>query len=325
MRTLIFYTLLIGLSGQAFAQQIPWRKGANPPGWVVDCHLAERDGSLYSADRFQKYNKCNSVGYAGYKNEIENYYFKVGDEIIFDSSVVSAHVVVTDIGHYAESDIPLELMGVCQSDMCYRALIYLNGDSQTGNHVATFVTTPGMPWDDGTGIYTPQMNWDEVMWRGNRTEEGYYTPHKVSDDMGLGGTITNRFGNFYIMDHYYNSNNENMPWAVFYNAGVAFHSSPTVNGNIGSHGCTRLKYTESRIMNYLARHTLENFTVETRFTERSRMSDEMRLNGAQAIAYGKKVLKRAEKLHKQAQEQGEAGEAARKQITIDGMGSGGLY
>ena len=95
--------------------------------------------------------------------------------------------------------------------------------------------------------------------------------------MGLGGDITNKFPGYFVMDHYRNTENEDMPWATFYHLGIAFHSSENVNGDIGSHGCTRLKHIEAKKMNFLARHVSRKFSVETRYTERERLSGKERM------------------------------------------------
>ena len=94
--------------------------------------------------------------------------------------------------------------------------------------------------------------------------------------MGLGGDVTNKFPGYFVMDHYRNSENEDMAWSTFYHFGVAFHSSKYVNGDVGSHGCTRLKHIEAKKMNFLARHVGRKFSVETRFTERRRLSSSQR-------------------------------------------------
>lgn len=312
MKKSLLILIALGFSGVSHA--IPWAKGY-VPGYAKDCMNAEAAGTLNSLTDL---NKCNSKGYVGAFNSLDNYYRynKEQNSYVFSENINRVHVLVTDIKQ--DVNIPSSLYSLCESKMCYRAIIYINGDSFTGQHVATFVTTPGKPWADGTGNYTVESGRDSILWRGNRTPEMYYMAHLITDDMGLGGKVTNRFGDFYIMDHYVNSNNEDMPWAVFYNAGTAFHASPTVNGNIGSHGCTRLKYHESRLMNYLARHTGRNFTVETRYTERKALTQDQRNEASEALAYfekQKEVFNRATS----------GDEEAKKKLEHDSMSSGGLY
>lgn len=324
MKKLVVSLALLGFSGAASA--VPYMP------WAQHCIEAEAAGTL---GELKDYNKCNSKGYGGALNTLDQYYTKWGNEFIFNESIQSIHVVVTDIK--LDYDVPYSLQNICEDEMCYRAIIYKNGDSKSGQHIATFVTTPGKPWyertDPETGLpvqtgkYTNESARDTKTWVGNRTPEMYYKAHLVSDEMGLGGDIYNRFtsadgSEYYIMDHYKNSNNENMAWAVFYNQGTAFHSSPTVNGRVGSHGCTRLKYTDSRMMNYLARHTGRNFTVETRYTEREELTQEERDASVDMMAAAARNMKRHSDLRRRA----DAGdEDAKRQLSLDAMNGGGLY
>lgn len=243
----------------------PWRD-AQTPDWVMECQYAEGEGLLAELKDF---NKCNSKGYDATGDVLAYHMFVNSDgSYTVDPEIESVHVLVTDI----RLDKELGLSKYCNSEMCYRALVFLNGDSKSGQHVATWVTSPGKPWRDGTGIYTPES---KRVFRERRTsnqnDKGYFMLQQ-DHEMGLGGDMVGKINGYYVLDHYINSNNENMGWASCFHFGVCFHASPKVNGNTASHGCARLKYIESKKINFLSRHTLRNFTVETRFTERQKLS-----------------------------------------------------
>lgn len=259
----IISTLCLCSNAHAFFS--PYRFGFTP-GWVKDCQRAEKNFDL---DQLKDLNKCNSQGYMGYKDDLAYYSTFNSDGTYSFRGIQSVHVLVTDVAQDRES----QDYGSCTSEMCYRAYVYINGDENTGEHVATWVTTPGRPWFDGSGgNYTPESRLVyQTDPQKNQNSRGDFLLQK-DGEMGLGGKVTDRITGFFVMDHYRNTENEDMPWATFYHLGIAFHSSEYVNGNIGSHGCTRLKYVEAKKMNFLARHVKRNFSVETRYTERKRLS-----------------------------------------------------
>lgn len=236
------------------------------PNWAKNCEVAQRSGRL---EDLGDVNRCTSKGYTGYMDDLDYYSQMDSSGRYTFNSINSVHVVVTD----ARVDTSLPDYGHCQSDMCYRAYVYINGDENTGSHVATWVVTPGMPWRDGSGgNYTPQsLRVYQTSPKKNQNSEGDFLLQK-DNEMGLAGKVIGKFPGYFVMDHYINSDNEDMPWATFYHFGIAFHASYTVNGDVGSHGCTRLKYVESKKMNFLARHVGRRFSVETRFTERRLLS-----------------------------------------------------
>ena len=240
------------------------------PRWVKDCERAEQSLETH---RLGDLNRCTSKGYMGYNDDL-SYYSTYNEDGTYSYRFInSVHVVVTDV----KQDRTAPDYGSCTSSMCYRAYVYINGDENTGDHVATWVTTPGRPWYDGSGgNYTPESLY---VYRTNpmknQNSKGDFMLQK-DGEMGLGGDVTNRIPGYFVMDHYRNTENEDMPWATFYHLGIAFHSSKYVNGDVGSHGCTRLKHIEAKKMNFLARHVKRNFTVETRFTERERISTQER-------------------------------------------------
>ncbi len=236
------------------------------PSWVKKCDRSEENLEL---DRLGALNRCTSKGYMGYKDDLSYYStYNTEDGTYSFQYINSVHVVVTDV----KLDRAAPDYGSCTSDMCYRAYVYINGDENTGEHVATWVTTPGMPWYDGSGgDYTPESLY---VYRTNpaknQRSNGDFLLQR-DGEMGLGGDESGKIPGYFVMDHYRNSENEDMAWSTFYHFGVAFHSSKYVNGDVGSHGCTRLKHIEAKKMNYLARHVKRNFSVEVRFTDRSRL------------------------------------------------------
>jgi len=263
LATLAMTFLTISHSSMAFFSD--YRFGFTPR-WIKDCDRAEENMTTH---RLGDLNKCNSKGYMGYKDDL-SYYSNLNEDGTYSfNSINSVHVVVTDVA----LDRTAPDYGSCKSEMCYRAYVYINGDENTGDHVATWVTTPGRPWYDGSGgNYTPESLYVyQTSPKKNQKSNGDFLLQK-DGEMGLAGDVTDRIPGYFVMDHYRNSDNEDMPWATFYNHGVAFHSSKYVDGTAGSHGCTRLKQIEAKKMNFLARHVLRNFSVETRFTNRSRLS-----------------------------------------------------
>ncbi len=238
------------------------------PNWAKHCAEAE---ASYSLDRLNDVNRCTSKGYSGYMDNLDRYASLDYRGNYNFNYIESVHVVVTD----AALDTSLPDYGHCRSAMCYRAYVYINGDEYTGEHVATWAVTPGMPWRDGSGgNYTPEslsvyLNSPKK----NQNSNGDFLLQK-DNEMGLAGKVYGKFPGYFVMDYYVNSDGEDMPWATFYHFGIAFHASYTVNGDVGSHGCTRLKYIESKKMNFLARHVGRRFSVETRFTERRKLNAE---------------------------------------------------
>lgn len=306
--------LILTLSPKVSFAESYWSKGAAPQ-WVKSCQEFEKQGV---AHQLKDYNPCNSKGYQGYVDDLDQYGYldQNGGYIFLD--IESVHVVVTDFN----LDFHTPDFGDCESESCYRAYVYINGDQDTGTHVATWVTTPGMPWADGTGNYTPESSVVyQTSRKSNQNSKGHFML-QLDHEMGLGGDVTAKIKNHYVMDHYVNSNGEDMPWATFYHFGIAFHSSGHVDGEIGSHGCTRLKYIESKKMNFLARTVGRKFTVETRFTEVEKMSAEER-EKVILLEQAAKNMKEYTDLVKRA-EQGDL-DAASQLRAMSINGGGGLY
>lgn len=253
------------LSSQSMAFFSKYRFGFTP-GWVKNCQEKERN---YNLDQLHNLNKCTSKGYMGHKDDLDYYSTLNRDGSYTFRGIRSVHVVVTD----AKLDRRAPDYGSCTSKMCYRAYVYINGDENTGNHVATWVTTTGRRWYDGSGgNYTPEsLHVYRTSPKKNQNSKGDFLLQR-NGEMGLGGEVTNRDPKYFVMDHYRNTKNQDMPWAVFYHYGIGFHSSKYVNGETGSHGCTRLKHVEAKKMSYLARHVGRKYSVETRYTERKRLN-----------------------------------------------------
>ena len=312
--------LLLFFTGHSPALASPWAQGFTPT-WAYDCQTKEAQRTEHT---LEDYNKCDSKGYAGYEDDRIPYMalnFEGGYDVA--PQITSVHVVVTDI----KLDRNIPATAICESEMCYRVLIFINGDSQTGDHVATWVTSPGRPWNDGSGgNYTPESY--EVLLSGRQPNQNSYGHFKLQRDheMGLGGIVTNKFPGYYVMDHYVNTDDENMGWATCYHFGICFHSSFTVNGNAASHGCTRLKYLEAKRLNFLARHVQRNFTVETRFTERETLTPEER-NAVSHLELAGLQLEETGRLYDQAENGAtqEERDRAQRELTNRAMESGGLY
>lgn len=248
-------------------RQITYRPQGYVPSYARSCVDAENEDRL---DQLENVNRCNSKGYSGYMDNLD-YYSRLNYRGEYEfNNIQSVHVVVTD----ARLDNTLPDYGHCRSEMCYRAYVYINGDENTGEHVATWAVTPGKPWKDGSGgNYTPEslsvyLNSPKK----NQNSKGDFLLQN-DNEMGLAGKVYGKAPGYFVMDYYVNSDGEDMPWATFYHFGIAFHASYTVNGDVGSHGCTRLKYIEAKKMNFLARHVGRRFSVETRFTERRKLTD----------------------------------------------------
>ena len=245
---------------------------------------------ISSASFASSYGQANSIGSTAYRDQL-SYFIQSdlnSDYLIYSPVIRSAHVVVKDIA----------LDGLCGNyDMCFRALVYINGDEFTGQHVATYMTSPGNPSLDSRATFTP---------------EGVYRVQK-NQEIVLGGQSFGRVGNLHVYDHYINRENEPMRWPVFYHRGFAFHSSNIVTGELASHGCTRLRPDEAKKINFLARHVGENFTVSITDTQ-----NRMRLTPGEIQ---RAILNQAEiNLERAASMTDE--ERARENVL---NGSGGLY
>lgn len=128
--------------------------------------------------------------------------------------------------HYHVRDIAKD--GLCKGT-CFRILIYLNGGPQDGEHVATFVVSPG------TGTRTPTVS-NAQLRRYTRTLYKYESPTQYSnfDMYRIYGSKS------------YPGSIPNMPNVQFFMDAIGIHGSfDKVDGNKRSHGCIRMFPDES--------------------------------------------------------------------------------
>jgi hypothetical protein len=194
-----------------------------------------------SAPAYQSYSRYknkkdtrSSVGFKGYYlNQAKI------NSIINGRGVSSMHVHVRDIAKD----------GICEGT-CFRAFVYLNGDVRSGEHVATFVVSPG------TGRRTPYVE-NKPLRRHTRSLAKYERP--------------TQFGNYDMYRIYgsksYPSATPNMPNAMFFLDAIALHGSfDTVDGNKRSHGCVRMFPDESYFVHSLAIEAGGNVTFDVLHT-----------------------------------------------------------
>lgn len=161
------------------------------------------------------------------------------DSVRNSRGIRSVHVHVRDIAKD----------GLC-SGTCFRAYVYLNGDERSGEHVATFVVSPG------TGRRTPLVS-DAPLRRHTRSLASYERP--------------TQYRNFDMYRIYgsksYPSSTPNMPNAMFYMDAIALHGSfDTVDGNKRSHGCVRMFPDESYFVHSLVIEAEGNLTFDVLHT-----------------------------------------------------------
>lgn len=139
--------------------------------------------------------------------------------------------------------------GLCPGQ-CFRIYVFLNGDLQTGEHVATFVASPG------TGNKTLLEN-NKALQKGSRRLTDFEQASKFS-----------KFDMYRIYGSKdFPSQIPNMPNAMFYRGGLAVHGSfATVDGNKRSEGCTRMFPDESYFLHSLVIEAQGNATFDVLHT-----------------------------------------------------------
>lgn len=160
--------------------------------------------------------------------------YYLNTSILNEQSVQSVYVAVQDIARY----------GMCDDAQCFRVYVYINGTDQTGQHIATFVASPGT---------------------GRRTPTGTFGPTKGAFYQSNG----QRFLDFDIFRHYVSKKYKApMPEAMFFTAsGIALHGSyDTVNGRKQSKGCVRMFPNEARFIQDLVREAGGRLTVNVKHT-----------------------------------------------------------
>ncbi|MGH1468292.1 MAG: L,D-transpeptidase [Bdellovibrionales bacterium] len=193
-----------------------------------------------------------SPGTAEYKDEFSRY-----DGVAVDR----VHVVIKDIAR----------LGLCGSfDECYRAYVYVNGNEQDGDHIGTFMTSPGREGDHQD--FNPAIE-EYVTTKGIYTEEGDYSLEYKGQTPLSGAAEADRkglrFDNFNMFKLYKSgaSFGAKMPFAMFFNKGQALHCSyGAVDGNRHSHGCVRLRCGEAEKLYNLVSKASGNLTVSIRDT-----------------------------------------------------------
>lgn len=139
--------------------------------------------------------------------------------------------------------------GLC-AGTCFRVYVYLNGDLMSGEHVATFVVSPG------TGRRTPLDN-NAQLRRFTRSLTSFERP--------------TQYRNFDMYRIYgsksYPAATPNMPNAMFYRDAIAIHGSfDTVNGEKQSKGCVRMFPDESYFLHSLGIEAEGNVTFDVLHT-----------------------------------------------------------
>lgn len=187
--------------------------------------------------------------FAKYKNkkdqrdstEFKEYYLNL-DRVNTLAAADQIHSVHAHIRDIAKDDL-------C-TGTCFRVYIYLNGDLKSGEHVATFVVSPG------TGRRTPLVN-NAPLRRFTRSLTKYERPTQ-----------------YYNYDMYriygsksYPDSTPNMPNAMFYMDRIALHGSfDKVDGSKRSHGCVRMFPDESYFVHSLAILAQGNLTFDVLHT-----------------------------------------------------------
>lgn len=136
---------------------------------------------------------------------------------------------------------------------CFRVYVFINGDEDTGEHVATFVVSPG------TGRRTPRLI-DAPLRKYNPNVRWLYKFEKPT-----------KFKNYDMYRIYgsksYPGSIPNMPNAMFFTPPIAIHGSfDTVNGTKQSHGCVRMFPDESYWLHSLVREAGGNLTTDIHHT-----------------------------------------------------------
>lgn len=199
-------------------------------------HIFTGDSPAPAYQNFSKYrykkDARDSRGYAEY------YYDQAKlDRIHRTTGVSSVHTMVRNIAKD----------GLCGTySTCFRVYVFVNGDQDTGSHVATFVVSPG------TGRRTPRYN---------NAKLRNYTRYLYKFERPT------QFGSFDMYRIYgsksYPDPVPNMPNAMFFDTSIALHGSfGKVNGGKQSHGCIRMNPDESYWLHTLVRAAQGRMTVD---------------------------------------------------------------
>lgn len=180
----------------------------------------------------------DSRGYAEYYLNLSRV-----NQLIKNNQIYNVHAHVRNIAKD----------GLCDSAECFRVFIFVNGDENSGEHVATFVVSPG------TGRRTPVVE-DQVLRKYDkdvRWLKSYEAP-TIFEDWDMYRIYGSKS---------YPGKVPNMPNAMFFLKAIAFHGSfDIVDGNKRSHGCIRMFPDESYWMHSLVRAGQGNLTVDVLHT-----------------------------------------------------------
>lgn len=173
---------------------------------------------------YQNYKPYNNINDDRDSLDYAEYYFnpQLVEEVAASEGIQSVHAHVRNIAKD----------GLCDADQCFRVYVFVNGDEDSGVHVATFVVSPG------TGSKTPLMS-DKAL-RKYDPNVRYLTKFEKPTKFDM-----------WDMYRIYGSKSypgsvPNMPNAMFFTTAIAIHGSfDTVDGNKRSHGCVRMFPDES--------------------------------------------------------------------------------
>lgn len=173
---------------------------------------------------YQGYAPYNAINDARDSVNFAEYYFnpQLVEEVAAAEGIQSVHTHVRNIAKD----------GLCSSAQCFRVYVFINGDEDSGVHVATFVASPG------TGSKTPTMS-DKPLRRYDPKVRALKKFEKPT--MFDGWDMYRIYGS-----KAYPGTVPNMPNAMFFTSAIAIHGSfDTVDGNKRSHGCVRMFPDES--------------------------------------------------------------------------------
>ncbi len=195
---------------------------------TVNAQVQQRVPRIFTGDSpeafYQNYKPYSTINDARDSQDYAEYYYnpQLVEQVAASEGINSVHTHVRNIAKD----------GLCDSKECFRVYVFVNGDEDSGVHVATFVVSPG------TGTKTPLMS-DKSLRR--------YDPKVRSLTKFEKPTMFDGWDMYRIYgSKSYPGSVPNMPNAMFFTAGIAIHGSfDTVDGNKRSHGCVRMNPDES--------------------------------------------------------------------------------
>lgn len=173
---------------------------------------------------YQNYAPYNAINDSRDSQDFAEYYFnpQLVEDVAAAEGIQSVHTHVRNIARD----------GLCSAAECFRVYVFVNGDEDSGIHVATFVVSPG------TGTKTPLMS--------NKSLRRYdpdvrYLKKFEKPTMFDGWDMYRIYGS-----KSYPGKVPNMPNAMFFTGPIAIHGSfDSVDGTKLSHGCVRMFPDES--------------------------------------------------------------------------------